>query len=365
MSSARPSPLADRHVRLGAKFAEFSGWDMPLEYDGGGVVAEHTATREAVGLFDVSHLGTATVIGDGALDLANAVFTNDLHRIGDGQAQYTVCCDDATGGAIDDLIVYRHDDSNLLLVPNAANAAAVVAQVTAAAPAGVDVRLTHGQNAIIAIQGPASMDVVAALDLPTAIDYMAFATVPGPSGSWTVCRTGYTGERGVEIICPAVDAPALWDRAEQAVRAAGGLPAGLGARDTLRTEMGYPLHGHELSAEISPVMAGLGFAIGWSKSSFSGRAALAGQREDSDVPRLQGIELVERGIPRPGMDVLVGGEVVGVVTSGTFSPTLKKGIALALLPREITEGSDCALDIRGRAVAGRVSRPPFVPSHVR
>jgi aminomethyltransferase len=367
------SPLHDRHVAAGAKFADFGGWSMPIEYAGGGVLAEHTAVRTGAGLFDVSHLGTATVRGPGAAAFVDACLTNDLARIGPGQAQYTLCClpdgEEHAGGVVDDLIVYLHGPDDVLLVPNAANAADVLARLAAAAPAGVTVTDRHTEVAVLALQGPRSAEVLAAVGLPGQLAYMSFAESPGSAGDEvTVCRTGYTGEHGYELLVAAERAPALWD----AVLAAGEpeqiRPCGLGARDTLRTEMGYPLHGHELSHRITPNQARSGWAVGWRKPAFWGREALLAEKAAGPLRQLWGLQAPGRGIPRPGMAVLgADGSTIGEVTSGTFSPTLRTGIALALLDTAagVAEGDEMSVDVRGRPQPVVVRKPPFVESHTK
>jgi aminomethyltransferase len=367
------SPLHDRHVAAGAKLADFSGWSMPIEYSGGGVLAEHTAVREGVGLFDVSHLGTGTVRGPGAAEYVNACLTNDLGRIGPGQAQYTLCClpdgDPRAGGVVDDLIVYLHGPDDVLLVPNAANAAEVLGRLADGAPAGVVVEDRHAEVAVLAVQGPRSLQVLELLGLPGELSYMSFVTGSGAGGTEvTVCRTGYTGEHGYEVLIAAEHAAELWDALLEAGQDLGIRPCGLGARDTLRTEMGYPLHGHELSLDISPVQARAGWAVGWKKPAFWGRQTLLAEREAGPARLLWGLRATGRGIPRPGMAVLdAAGERVGETTSGTFSPTLKTGIALALLDAAagVEEGAELVVDVRGRPQAVQVVKPPFVPSHVR
>jgi aminomethyltransferase len=366
--SPRTSPLHDRHVAAGAKLADFSGWSMPIEYAGGGVLAEHAAVRERVGIFDVSHLGTGTVRGPGAAEFVNACLTNDLGRIGPGQAQYTLCCQ-YDGGVVDDLIVYLHGPDDVLLVPNAANAAEVLGRLADAAPAGVTVTDRHAEVAIVAVQGPKSLPVLELLGLPGELSYMSFVTGSGRGGvEVTICRTGYTGEHGYEVLVAAERAGELWDAVLEAGQDLGIRPCGLGARDTLRTEMGYPLHGHELSREITPNQARAGWAVGWKKPAFWGREALLAEKEAGPARLLWGLRATGRGIPRPGMPVLgPDGERVGEVTSGTFSPTLRTGIALALLDTAAgaEEGADLAVDVRGRPQEVTVVRPPFVPSHVR
>jgi aminomethyltransferase len=367
------SPLHERHAAAGAKFADFGGWSMPIEYAGGGVLAEHVAVREGVGLFDVSHLGTATVRGPGAAAFVDSCLTNDLSRIGPGQAQYTLCCvpdgEDRAGGVVDDLIVYLHDPGDVLLVPNAANAAAVLARLEAAAPAGLTVTDRHTEVAVLALQGPRSPQVLAAVGLPGGLGYMSFAETAGPAGEEvTVCRTGYTGEHGYELLVAAERAGQLWDALLSAGEAEQIRPCGLGARDTLRTEMGYPLHGHELSVDITPNQARAGWAVGWRKDAFWGREALLAERAAGPSRQLWGLQAPGRGIPRPGMAVLgADGTRIGEVTSGTFSPTLRTGIALALLDTAAGagEGDEVAVDVRGRPQPVVVRRPPFVESHVR
>ena len=270
MTELLHSPLHDRHVALGAKMADFGGWSMPIEYPGGGVVAEHTAVRERVGIFDVSHLGKARVSGPGAADFVNACLTNDLRRIGPGQAQYTMCCTEP-GGVVDDLIQYLRSDEDVFLIPNAANTARVVEMLADAAPEGVVVENLHDRYGVIAVQGPRSDEVLRGLGFPVDHDYMSFVETEWEGLPVIVCRTGYTGERGYEIV-PAWDvAGSVWDALAAAVAREGGLPCGLGARDTLRTEMGYPLHGNDLSLDITPVMAGAAWAVGWDKPQFWGR----------------------------------------------------------------------------------------------
>ena len=359
------SPLHDRHVELGAKLAEFGGWHMPLEYAGGGVLAEHKAVRETVGLFDVSHLGKALVRGAGAADFLNECLTNDLGKIEHGKAQYTLCCDES-GGTVDDLIAYLRTDFEVFLIPNAANTADVVERLQAKAPEGIEIINQHRDYAILAVQGPLSDEVLEALGLPTDHDYMSFADGEVAGQQLTVCRTGYTGERGYELVVPADGAVAVWDAVIEAGAAYDIRACGLGARDTLRTEMGYPLHGHELSMEISPVMARAGWAVGWKKPAFWGKEALEKQRAEKTVRTLRGLSAQGRGIPRPGMRVNdEAGAELGEVTSGTFSPTLRQGIALALLERGVEDGSTVTVDVRGRQEAFTVTKPPFVEPSTR
>jgi aminomethyltransferase len=359
------SPLAEKHLALNAKMADFGGWLMPIEYPASGVIAEHTAVRERVGIFDVSHLGKVSVIGDGALEFLNSVFTNDLNRITDGQAQYTLHCN-STGGVIDDLIVYRNSPSDLFLIPNASNTSDVVAALMAVVPTGITITNLHEEFAVIAVQGPKSKSVVESLGLNPAMDYMAFEHVQISGRPAILCRTGYTGEHGYEILPSWSDAGAVWESLVEAIKPFDGLVCGLGARDTLRTEMGYPLHGHELTLQITPVQASATWAIGWEKPTFSGAKALTEQREAKAHTKLRALVSQDRGIPRAGMKIKnSSGEVVGEITSGTFSPTLKKGIALALINPEYKVGDELIVDVRGRDSVSVITKLPLVTSNVR
>ncbi len=363
-TSALRSPVHDFHIAAGAKMADFGGWLMPIEYPGGGVVAEHTAVRERVGLFDVSHLGNADVRGPGAADFINRCFTNDLGRIRPGKAQYTLCCQ-ADGGVVDDLIQYLSGPDEVLLVPNAANTATVVGLLQEQAPPGIEVINRHRDFGIFAVQGPRSDAVLDSLGLPVAPEYMSFVPASWQGVELTVCRTGYTGERGYELVVPAAQAADLWQALAGSVTSHQGLACGLGARDTLRTEMGYALHGHELSLEISPVQARVGWAVGWKKDDFWGKAALSAERAAGPVRQAWGLLVQGRGIPRAGCVVRdLDGTVIGEVTSGTFSPTLRRGIALALLAAGTVEGAGVAIDVRGRTVEASVIKPPFVTTDV-
>jgi aminomethyltransferase len=364
-SPLQPSPLHERHVALGAKLADFGGWEMPIQY--AGVLEEHTAVREAVGVFDVSHLGKGVVRGSGAVDFVNDRLTNDLRRVGPGQAQYTLCCDDASGGVVDDLIAYVRSEDEVFLVPNAANSSQVVGLLAADAEqvGGLEVEDLHTTLAVLAVQGPRSPELVAALGLPTDGDYMSFGAAEWQGRPVVVCRTGYTGERGYELLPRWDDAGDVWDALLAAGAELGARPCGLGSRDTLRTEMGYPLHGQDLSLEITPVQARSGWAVGWKKDRFWGRDVLLREKEQGPARLLRGLESLDRGIPRAHMPVTRDGQPVGEVTSGTFSPTRRVGIGLALLAADVAVDDEVTVDVRGRTARMRVVTPPFVPSRVR
>ena len=372
------SLLHDFHVARGAKMADFGGWLMPIEYPqgsetlAGGVLAEHAAVREHVGIFDVSHLGKISVRGDGALTFLNSILTNDLESISDSEAQYTMLCDES-GAVIDDMIAYRISTSEVFLIPNASNCGNVHEVIASRAPDGIQIENRHHDFGIIAVQGPKSRELLAAigLDIPSTLDYMSFQRMSFKGSEIILCRTGYTGELGFELVVPVTSADgqsltaAVWDLLAQALPKFGGLVAGLGARDTLRTEMGYALHGHELSLEINPLEAGVGWAISLAKPSWLGRDALQKIKERGVERKAVALLAKDRTIPRAGMPVTLDGVIIGVVTSGTFSPSIKKGIALALVRPDIVKGTSLTIDVRGRIGEYEVVRAPFVPSHVR
>ena len=362
------TPLYERHVAAGAKTADFGGWEMPIEYDG--VVAEHTAVRTAVGIFDVSHMGKVRIHGSGASAFLNGVLANDLDRIPAGHAQYSMLLNESAG-VIDDLIVYRWTDDEIFMIPNASNAQDVVSALREAVPIGIDVDNHHEDHGIIAVQGPSSKDLLGRLGLPASHDYMTMVSTDFGGEAVIVCRTGYTGEHGYELVAPVAVLGDLWDALLDAGAELGVARAGLGARDTLRTEMGYPLHGQDITPQITPVEAMLAWAIGWDKVAFTGRDALTAQREAGPGRRLRGLLALDRGIPRPHMAVHrvdsepLAGEVIGEVTSGTFSPTLRQGIALALLDSSVSIGDEVVVDVRGRGSRFRVVKPPFVAASTR
>jgi aminomethyltransferase len=364
-ASLLQSPLHDRHVALGARLSEFGGWSMPLEYPSG-VVKEHTAVREAVGVFDVSHLGKVMVTGPGASSYVNETLSNDLDKIRPGKAQYTLCCDDATGGIVDDLIAYFHDDEHVLLVPNAANSAEVCRRLAATAPDGVRILDHHTQYAVLAVQGTKSDEVLDAIGFPSGHEYMSFVETEFHDTGVVVCRTGYTGERGYELIARNEVAGDLWDALLAAGEPLGMLPCGLGARDTLRTEMGYPLHGQDITIDVTPNQANLGWAVGWKKDAFWGRGPLVAEKDAGPRRRLRGLLALERGIPRPGMSVSLAPDVpLCEITSGTFSPTLRRGIGMALVPSFVDPEAELGVQIRTRREIFASTKLPFVDTSVR
>lgn len=350
--------LHDRHVALGARMGAFAGWDMPLLYDS--ARDEHLAVRRATGIFDVSHMGQLEVAGAGARDALQGLLTNDVTAIGPGQGQYTLLCQD-DGGVIDDLIVYALAD-RFLLVVNASNIAACRERLEDRLPAGVEVADRSPEVAMLALQGPGwaeALRPLAATPLAFSLDYFEIGEDVIAGVPCLIARTGYTGEPGVELMCPWDAAPAVWD-ALQDVEAAPA-PAGLVARDTLRIEMGYPLYGQELSRGRTPIEAGLRWACDLAGGGFAGADVMRRQAEEGTPERLAIFRLTEPGIPRGGQDVLAGGAPVGRVTSGTLSPVLDTGIGMAYVPSALAgPDNDLVIDVRGKHKAARTARRPLV-----
>jgi aminomethyltransferase len=369
------TPIHAWHVKNGAKLADFGGWEMPIEYgsyqdingDKGGVLAEHLAVRNKVGLFDVSHLGKIEVNGDSALDFLNSQFTNDIKKLSDGQAQYNLLCNEQ-GGVIDDLIIYRRSQDDFLLIPNAANCTDVFNVLNKNAKQ-LKISNAHRKYAVFALQGPSSVEVMEILGVKTNLEYMSFTNITLPQypqlGEIILCRTGYTGEFGYEFLPKWEIAQEFWQILSSAVFKSAGRVCGLGARDTLRTEMGYSLHGHELSPSITPLEASSGWAVALNKGDFLGSTALLAEKTNGSARILRGLKVLDRGIPRPGMIVQSKeGTNCGEITSGTFSPTLKHGIALALLDPSQGIGSNVIIDVRGKQSQAQVVKPPFVSPKV-
>ncbi len=352
----RPSLFAV-HDQMGAKIVPFAGWAMPLEYEG--TVAEHEAVRSDVGVFDVSHLGQVWISGDGAEATVAAAFTNDPTELEPGESHYSLCCND-DGGILDDLIIYRLAPDRFLVVPNAANTRTVVeVLVEAAREHGAEVEDASRQLAMLAVQGPRSLELVERLFplVMRRVGYRGIGEIDlGSSDTGWLCRTGYTGEVGVELILPGLDAPGYFQELVQL----GATPAGLGARDTLRLEMGYPLHGNDITPETDPYEAQLGWAVKLDRSTFRGQDALRRKQEQAPRRRLWGLRARDRGIPRPDMTVSRDGEKVGSVTSGNYSPTLRTGIALAYLDDPLGPGDEVQVDVRGKDVPFDVVQPPLV-----
>jgi aminomethyltransferase len=343
----RHSPLDAEHRGLGAKMVPFGGWDMPLAYPSG-TLAEHRACREDAVAFDVSHLGTVRVDGADAFEHLQRVLTNDLRKIGPGRAQYTHLLDD-DASVLDDIIVWWVADDRFDVMPNASNTERVVGAI-----GGKDVTATR---AIVALQGPSARQQLRSFAPAAAeVPHFGVAAFDWNGTPCLVAGTGYTGEDGVECAVPSEAAPDFWN----AVVNAGFVPAGLGARDTLRLEAGLPLHGHELGPGITPLQAGLGWVVGWDKGEFRGRAALEAERERGIARRLRGMVLEGRQPPREGYVVRVDGKPAGEVTSGNFSPMLERGIALGFVPPDVGPGATVEVDLRGKAAPGKVVKLPFL-----
>ncbi|HXW32936.1 MAG TPA: glycine cleavage system aminomethyltransferase GcvT [Acidimicrobiales bacterium] len=349
-SELRHSPLEAVHLRAGAKMVRFGGWWMPLSYPSG-TLAEHRSCRARAAVFDVSHLGTVRIEGPGSFDLLQQQLGNDLGKIEPGRAQYTHLLDEDDGSVLDDIIVWWRDEEVFDVMPNASNTARVVQAL-----GGID---TTAQRAVVAVQGPDARSLLSSVS-PGAGEVPRFRVrrVEWRGTEIAVAGTGYTGEDGVECSVPADKAVEFFE----AVLGCGVAPAGLGARDTLRLEAGLPLHGHELGPGITPIQAGLAWAIGWDKGPFRGRAALEQEREDGPARRLRGIVADGRQPPREPAPVQRDGEKIGAVTSGNFSPVLGCGIAMAFI--DTSSGADVgdpvAIEMRGRALEGALTALPFV-----
>ena len=360
------TPLEAEHRALGAKLGPFGGWSMPIEY--AGALKEHEAVRERVGLFDLTHLGKVDVTGPGALGLLQRVVTNDVSRAAVGEALYNLVLNEG-GGVIEDLIVYRLDDERYFVVPNAANAHRVL-QILEETPADSRVHLMYHQDwCFLAVQGPESVHVMQRL-FPQASDlaFMQCVESEYKRRPVIVTRSGYTGEVGFELFTFQDVAHDLWSALLEAMEPYGGAPCGLAARDVLRLEMGYPLYGQDLFESVTALEAGLSWAVSFDKGDFRGRTSLLRQREEGLPSRLVGLRMHERRhIPRAHYPVFAEDQLIGEVTSGTFSPLLQTGIGLAYLwPGDVaTTGDTVEVDIRGRRGVADVVRPPFVDRNPR
>jgi aminomethyltransferase len=338
------TPLHERHVELGARMVPFAGWEMPVQY--AGVIPEHRAVRTDAGVFDVSHMGEFEVEGPRAQEFLQAALSNDLDRIGPGEAQYTLLTN-ADGGIVDDLIVYCVGGHSYLLVVNAANREIDFAWLKEREIPGSDVRDVSDDCALLAVQGPRAME---RLGLPPAAPF-TFAETTLDGIEVMVNRTGYTGEDGCELLCMSEDAVRLWD----AVLERGAVPCGLGARDTLRLEVCYPLHGNDIGPATDAISAGLGWACALDKE-FEGVDVLRGVKADGPERRLVAFVMEEKAIPRQGMTIEGGGEV----TSGSHSPMLEVGIGMGYVPAaQAQPGTELAIDVRGRTRRARVVKKPI------
>jgi aminomethyltransferase len=348
MQTLLRTPLFDRHVALGARLVPFAGWEMPVQYEG--VIPEHLAVRNDCGVFDVSHMGEFEVEGPNAREFLQSVLSNDVGRIDRRKAQYTLLTTEQ-GGIVDDLIVYEREPDRFLLVVNAANCDADLAWLEEREPSGAQVRDVSARYALLAVQGPRSLE---RLGLPAA---PAFTFEDGEIDgvACVINRTGYTGELGVELLVPAESGGELWDR----VIARGAIPCGLGARDTLRLEVCYPLHGNDIGPDTDAISAGLGWVCALDKE-FTGSDELQRIKEAGPERRLAALVMEDPGIPRQGMAILDGEERVGVITSGSHSPMLERGIGLGYVSAPLAQpGTEVTVDVRGRPRRARVVNKPI------
>lgn len=359
------TPIHAQHVAAGGKMVPFGGWDMPIDYSGQGlgVIKEHLAVRRAAGLFDVSHMGEVDIVGSGALAFLQRVTSNDVARLQDGHAQYSAL-PMPSGAPVDDIIVYRFNAERFLLVVNASNRAKDVAWLKSQGAVSCEINDRSDEFALLALQGPLAAGILQPLtqaDLAS-VGYYKFTTGAVSGLSATIARTGYTGEDGFEIMVKAADGPALWDALMAAGSGAGLVPAGLGARDTLRLEAKMCLYGNEIDETTTLIEAGLGWitCVEPHKGDFNGRAVLAEQKAKGTSRKLVGFEMKERGIARHGYPVLIGGKAVSTVTSGSMAPFLEKNIGLAYVPTEHASiGSPLGIEIRGASVAAEIVKTPF------
>lgn len=361
MTELKRTPLYEVYKNYGAKTIDFGGWDLPVQFSS--IKAEHEAVRHHAGLFDVSHMGEVEVLGEGSLAFLQKIATNDVSLLKDGGAQYTAMCYE-DGGTVDDLLIYKKADNNYLLVINASNIEKDVEWLCSHVFGDVTVRNISNEIAQLALQGPLADKILQSLtdtDL-SEIKFFKFKDAVKIAGvNSLVSRTGYTGEDGFEIYCASGDAKLLWEKILEAGKEDGVLPCGLGARDTLRFEANLPLYGQELSKDITPIEAGIGFAVKPNKEAdFIGKAVLKEQKEKGPERKLVGIELIDKGIPRHGYEVFVDGEQIGFVTTGTQSPTLKKNIGMALLKANFTDlGTEVEVQIRKKRLKAVVVATPF------
>jgi aminomethyltransferase len=363
-SELRRTPLHERHVALGAKMVEFAGWHMPVQYDG--LVQEHRRVRSAAGVFDVSHMGELYFEGSGALATLDDLATNDVTALGDGQVLYTALCNEA-GGVRDDALVYRITDQKFMMVVNASNTAKIDDWCRQHLRADTKMKNVSDAVALLAVQGPRSLEVVAGSrllgDLPRRLadlPYYHFVSGEVDGEPVSISRTGYTGEVGFEVFVPPHRAGNLWDELLARGGALGLGPAGLGARDTLRFEVCFSLYGHELLEDVSPLEAGIGWTVKLKKPSFIGKAALERQKAQGLPRRLVGFEVAseERAIARQGYEVRARGRRVGAVTSGTWAPTLEKSLALALVDAGAAN-EPLHVVVRGREIPVQTLPLPF------
>ncbi|HLJ80416.1 MAG TPA: glycine cleavage system aminomethyltransferase GcvT [Ktedonobacterales bacterium] len=361
-TTLKRTPLYETHKALGARLVEFGGWEMPVQYSG--ILEEHRAVRERAGLFDVSHMGEFRVEGAGALAFLQSLIPNDVSRLADNQALYSQICR-PDGGTLDDLLIYRRGEGRYMVVVNAGTTPKDWGWLSQHAAGRDDLTLTNisDETALLALQGPLAPQILQPLtDMPLSeIVYYHFRPGTVAGSDCLISRTGYTGEDGFELYCAPASAVALWNTLLEAGKPAGLLPAGLGARDTLRLEAGYCLYDHELTEDITPLEAGLGWSIKLNKAAdFIGKQALVEEKANGLRRKLVGIELRARGVPRAGYDILKNGERIGAVTSGTMAPTLGRAAAMGYVPpADAQMGAEIGVDIRGKLTPAVIVPLPF------
>jgi aminomethyltransferase len=365
--AVRKTPIYESHVERGGRMVEFAGFHLPVSYDG--IVAEHDHVRNAAGLFDVSHMGEIEISGNGAVVFADSIVTNNVGKLAAGQICYTVACNDA-GKVLDDLLAYRISEERILLVVNAVNTEKIYDHLKRNEQTGIQIKNRTNDIGQIAVQGPRSLEVLlksglfrSVADEIEALKYYRFVAYLDEGDEIIVSRTGYTGERGYEIYLPAARSLSAWKRLLEVVETCSGGPVGLGARDTLRFEASYCLYGHELDEETSPLEAGLSWVVKFKKGDYIGKDALEAEKVAGSPRRLMGFEIEGRGIARQGFNVLFEGSDAGVVTSGTFAPSLKRSLAMALVSSSVpANGEDFAIEIRGKAARAKRVELPFYKS---
>lgn len=355
------TPLYERHVKSGAKIVPFAGWQMPLSYTG--VTDEHQSVRTAAGLFDISHMGRFELSGKGAEAYLERLTPGPVHKMQRGSAQYSMLLNE-TGGILDDIYLYKRGVDKFFVIVNAANLDKDFKWMTSHLPAGVDLKDVSGETALLALQGPKSWEVLAQI-IPfgkTEIalrNFIETELVPARGAKGIIARTGYTGEKGYELVVPAEAAETVWNALLEAGKVERIKPVGLGARDTLRLEMGYPLYGHDMDEKTTPIEADLERFIDFEKD-FIGKEALIGQREKGAQRKLIGFELLTGGVPREGHTIYSDQKIIGKVASGNFSPSLRKGIGMGYVdPRYSEIGSEILIDIRGNATPAIIVKRPF------
>jgi aminomethyltransferase len=369
MANLKRTPLFEAHQKLGARLIDFGGWEMPVQYTG--IIDEHNAVRTAGGVFDISHMGEVFVRGAQAAEFLNSILTNDIKKLSVGQAQYTLMCNER-GGVVDDLYAYRIADHDYLLIINASRIDADVPWMErqlSASPfkGGCSLENVSDRYAAVAIQGPRVQEIIdsivaGASQAPSSLKKNEITFASLPEGQAFIARTGYTGEDGFEIVAPAEAIEGIWNRTLELGKSIGLKPAGLGARDTLRTEVCYPLYGHELSEDITPIEAGVGFFVALDKPSFVGREVLAKQKAEGVSRRCVAFTMKDKGAPpRPGYAIFApDGVKIGDVVSGTLSPSLNNGIGLGYVPLESAkQGTMIDIEIRGRRYPAQIVPKPI------